>query len=85
MITPRSIYWILQCSKKYLELLQEVFIGFCSDVAGMMLGTKPGVGKLLKDKFSDIILWHCLNHILVLAVGYALKIIGGTNDFQSFL
>ena len=64
-----------------IELLQEVIIGFCSDGANVM----SGVGKLLKDKFPDIILWHCLNHRLELAVGIALEIIGGTNDFQSFL
>ena len=68
-----------------IELLQEVIIGFCSDGASVMLGTTSGVGKLLKDKFPDIILWHCLNHRLELAVGIALEIIGGTNDFQSFL
>ena len=49
-----------------LELLQEVIIGFCSDGASVILGTKSGVGKLLKDKFPDIILWHCLNHRLEL-------------------
>ena len=57
-----------------IELLQEVIIGFCSDGTSVMLGTKSGVGKLLKDKFPDIILWHCLsglNHILELAVGIA--------------
>ena len=68
-----------------IELLQEVIIGFCSDGASVMLGTKSGVGKLLKDKFPDVILWHCLNHRLELAVGIALEIIGGTNHFQSFL
>ena len=51
----------------------------------MLLGTKSGVGKLLKDKFLDIILWHCLNHRVELAVGITLEIIGGTNDFQSLL
>ena len=71
-----------------IELLQEVIIGFCSDETSVMLGTKSGVGKLLKDKFPDIILWHCLSglyHILELAVGIALEIIGGANHFQSFL
>ena len=68
-----------------IELLQEVIIGFCSHGTRVMLGTKSGVGKLLKDKFPDIILWHCLNHRLELAVGIALEIIGGTNHFQSFL
>ena len=59
-----------------IELLQEVIIGFCSDGASAMLGTKSGVGKLLEDKFPDRILWHCLNHRLKLAVGIALQIIG---------
>ena len=68
-----------------IELLQELFIGFCSDGASVMLGTKSGVGKLLKDKFPDIILWHCFNHRLELVVGNALESISGTNDFQSFL
>ena len=68
-----------------LELLQEVLIGFCSDGASVMLGTKSGVGKLLKDEFPNIVLWHCLNHRLELAVGNALDATSGTNDLQSFL
>ena len=67
-----------------IELLQGLFIGFCSDGASVMLGTKSGVGKLLKDKFPDIILWHCFNHRLELVVRNALESISGTNDFQSF-
>ena len=66
-----------------IELLQEVIIGFCSDGASVMLGTKSGVGKLLKDKFPDIILWHCLNHRLELAVGIALSVVQMT--FSHFL
>lgn len=67
------------------ELLQEVFIGFCSDGASVMLGVKSGVGKLLQDDFPGIVLWHCLNHRLELAVDQALDVTGGTKDFQSFL
>ena len=66
-------------------MLQEIFIRFCSDGASVMLDIKSGVGKLLKYKFPDMILWHCLNHRLEFAVENALKIISGTNDFQSFL
>ena len=50
-----------------------------------MLGTKSEVGKLLKDEFPDIVLWHCLNHRLELTVGNALDPTSGTNDMQSFL
>ena len=34
-----------------IELLQKEIIGFGSDGASVMLGTKSGVGKLLKDKY----------------------------------
>ncbi|XP_074552406.1 LOW QUALITY PROTEIN: E3 SUMO-protein ligase KIAA1586-like [Halichoeres trimaculatus] len=68
-----------------IELLQEVLIGFCSDGASVMLGTKSGVGKLLQNDFPGIVLWHCLNHRLELAVDQALEVTGGTNDFQAFL
>ena len=50
-----------------------------------MLGTKSGVGKLLKIEFLDIVLWHCLNHRLELVVGNALDATSGTNDLHSFL
>uniref|UniRef100_A0A672GNY5 Uncharacterized protein n=1 Tax=Salarias fasciatus TaxID=181472 RepID=A0A672GNY5_SALFA len=68
-----------------IELLREVLIGFCSDGASVMLGTKSGVGKLLQIDFPGIVLWHCLNHRLELAVDQALEVTGGTNDFQAFL
>ena len=38
-----------------------------------------------KDEFPDIVLWHCLNHRLQLAVGNALNATSATNDLQSFL
>ncbi|KAK5868102.1 hypothetical protein PBY51_012542 [Eleginops maclovinus] len=68
-----------------MELLQEMLIGFCSDGANVMLGVKSGVGKLLQDDFPNIVLWHCLNHRLELAVAQALEATGGTKDFQAFL
>ena len=40
---------------------------------------------MLKDEFPDIVLWHCLNHRLELAVGNALNATSGTNDLQPFL
>ncbi|QQP53599.1 Uncharacterized protein FKW44_006129, partial [Caligus rogercresseyi] len=68
-----------------MELLQEMLIGFCSDGANVMLGVKSGVGKLLQGDFPNIIIWHCLNHRLELAVAQALEATGGTKDFQAFL
>ncbi|KAF3849538.1 hypothetical protein F7725_019257 [Dissostichus mawsoni] len=54
-----------------VELDKKSSIGFCSDGASVMLGVKSGVGKLLQDDFPGIILWHCLNHRLELAVDQA--------------
>jgi len=50
-----------------------------------VLGTKSGVGKLLKDKFPNITLWHCLNHRIELAVGDTLGIANGKNGLQSLI
>ena len=52
-----------------------------------MLGRKAGVGTLLKLKYAyaRIILWHCLNHRLELAVGDAMKEVHGISHFQSFI
>lgn len=67
------------------SLLQEVLVSFCSDGASVMLGSKSGVGTLIKKDFPNIFLWHCLNHRLELAVGDALEATTGTNDFKFFL
>uniref|UniRef100_A0A3P8U5N6 DUF4371 domain-containing protein n=1 Tax=Amphiprion percula TaxID=161767 RepID=A0A3P8U5N6_AMPPE len=68
-----------------VELDSLNLIGFCSDGASVMLGVKSGVRKLLKDDFPSIVLWHCLNHRLELAVDQALDKTGGTKDFHAFL
>ena len=60
---------IVDCLRKNgytIKLLQEVLIESCSDGASVMLPTKSGVGKLLKDKFPDLILWHCFDYDLSL-------------------
>lgn len=47
-----------------VELLWEVFIGFCSDRASVMLGVKSGVGKFLQDDFPGIVLWQAYIHYI---------------------
>ena len=42
-----------------------------------MLGVKSGVGQKLKDQFSGIILGHCINHRLELAVADAISTVMG--------
>ncbi|KAH1169103.1 hypothetical protein KIL84_013693 [Mauremys mutica] len=75
----------LLCCGFTKELVLEVLISFCSDGANVMLGVKAGVGKLLQMDFSNVILWHCLNQRLELAVDEALEVTRDTNDFKAFL
>ena len=53
--------------------------------AAVMLGCKSGVKKLLSDRFPSIIVWHCANHRLELAVDDAVKKTLGINRFKSFV
>lgn len=67
-----------------IDFLKKNFVGFVSDGASNMLGRKSGVGALLKSTFPDIIIWHCCNHRLELAVSDTLKEVNGLNHFQCF-
>ncbi|CAI6372749.1 unnamed protein product [Macrosiphum euphorbiae] len=50
-----------------------------------MLGRVSGVGVKLQNFYPNIILWHCCNHRLELAVSDTLKEVHRTNHFQSFI
>jgi len=50
-----------------------------------MLGRISDVGTQLQKIYPNIIISHCCNHFLELAVSDTLKEIQGTNHFQSFL
>jgi len=79
---------ILQVLEKYgmdTHFLKKNLISFVSDGASNMLGRKAGVGVLLQKSFPHIILWHCCNHRLELAVADCLKEVSGINHFQSFI
>jgi len=67
------------------NFLKENLVAFVSDGASNMLGRISGVGTQLQKIFPDIIVWHCCNHRLELAVSDTLKEIHGTNHFQSFI
>ena len=63
--------------------LQRNLIAFCSDGASVMLGKCSGVGTRLKSKCPNLILWHCLNHRLELAVGDSVKAVDGFYHIQT--
>jgi hypothetical protein len=64
--------------------LKDNFVGFVSDGASVMLGKKSGVARLILNKYPNIIVWHCLNHRLELAVSDAINEVAGVNHFQMF-
>ena len=64
--------------------LAKHLIAFTSDGASVMLGCKSGVGTLLKKDYPPIILWHCLNHRLELAVYDSINAVSGVNSMQAF-
>ena len=65
--------------------LKQNFIAFASDGASVMLGVKSGVATILKGYYPNIIIWHCLNHRLELAVGDSVREVHGINNFQVFM
>ena len=67
------------------QWLSTHLICFASDGASNMLGKHSGVGNRLKAKFPNLILWHCANHRLELAVGEAIKDADGINNFRVFM
>lgn len=67
------------------SFLSTNLVSVATDGASVMLGRKSGVTTLLKEKYPNIITWHCLNHRLELAVNDALKEVSGTNHFSIFM
>ena len=66
---------------KYLE---RNLIAFTSDGASVMMEAIKGVETILKSKYPQIVLWHCLNHRLGLAVSDTIKAVGGTQPIEDF-
>ena len=67
-------------SDKYLK---KNLIVFCSDGASVMIGRSSGVGTRLKNFFPNIIIWHCLNHRLQLALYDSVNDIKHVNHFKN--
>jgi hypothetical protein len=67
------------------EYLNDYVVSVACDGAAVMFGSHGGVWKLLKENFLSIIVWHCANHRLELAVHDAVKTVSGINRFKSFI
>jgi hypothetical protein len=65
--------------------LNEFFIAFAYGRASVMIGKDSGIVTRLKTQFSKLIIWHCLNHHLELAVGKLVSEVCGINHFKIFM
>jgi len=78
---------LLSCLNKHKfshEFLVQNFICFACDGASNMIGRKSVVGKLLTDKYPDLLVWYCSNHRLELAVDDVVNEVAGINHFKIF-
>ena len=65
--------------------LDECFIAFACDGAPAMIGKDSGVATRLKNIFPNLLIWHCANHRLELAVDDVVKEVSGINHFKIFM
>uniref|UniRef100_A0A8C0QS39 DUF4371 domain-containing protein n=1 Tax=Chelonoidis abingdonii TaxID=106734 RepID=A0A8C0QS39_CHEAB len=72
-------------STKTENIYNKDLIGFCSDGASTMLGHKSGVATRLIEDFPNILICHCLNHWLQLALDDAINYINEVSHFKIFL
>ena len=70
---------LMKCLDKHgftLEVLIEKLICFASDGASVMLAAR------IQHAIPNVIVWHCMNHHLELAVGDTIEEVSGTNHFK---
>lgn len=79
---------LLRCLHKHgfdSEYLNQHLVAFTSDGASVMLGKRSGVAQKLLSLYPNLIIWHCMNHRLELALADAVDEVGGVNHFQIFM
>ena len=72
------------CTDLDLDML-HCFCGLGSDGASVMLGSRGGVSKLLRDKTPFLVSNHCIAHRLALACGQAANQIPYLKKFKDIL
>ncbi|XP_031357901.1 E3 SUMO-protein ligase KIAA1586-like [Photinus pyralis] len=66
------------------DFLARNLVCFASDGASNMIGKKSGVATQLISQYPDLVVWHCSNHRLELAVHDVLEEVDGINHFKIF-
>lgn len=67
------------------SFLKKNLICIACDGASVMLGSKSGVGLSIQKVIPEVIVWHCANHRLELAVDDAVNEVHGLNPFKIFI
>lgn len=79
---------LLTCLNKYgfdQAFLEECLIAFACDGASVMIGKNSGVATRLQTMFPNLLVWHCSNHRLELAVSDCVNEVSGINHFKIFI
>ena len=82
--TYNALFGVLNRTKIVHDYLATHLVGFTSDGASVMQGINREVSTKLEKRYPQIVLWHCLNHGLELAVSNTLKVMQGVNQNESF-
>lgn len=67
------------------DYLKKNLVAFTSDGANVMLGKRSGVAARFLTEFPNLIIWHCINHRIELALTDAVEEVSGVNHFHSFM
>ncbi|GBN92117.1 E3 SUMO-protein ligase KIAA1586 [Araneus ventricosus] len=67
------------------DYIQENLVAFASNGTSVMLGKQSGVAQNFAEKYPNIILCHCMNHRIELAVSDSVDDVGAVNHFQIFM
>ena len=67
------------------DFLSQFWLGIGTDGASVMLGKRGGLCTKLKEKYPNLLTWHCFNHRLELAVHDAVKACTQVNHFKIFM
>ncbi|XP_060093811.1 E3 SUMO-protein ligase KIAA1586-like [Heteronotia binoei] len=88
-VTANGIFSTLMSQLESLgfteDFLKENLVSLTSDGAAVLLGSRGGVLRLLKDRFPAVVLWHCASHRLELSVHDVVREVSGINRVRDFL
>lgn len=67
------------------DVLKRRLIAITCDGAAVLMGKNNGVIKLFEEVCPSLIVWHCANHRLELAVRDSIKAVAGIDRFKRFI